>query len=58
MTVQRNTIVNSDCFNILPQRDAGVTRYLAIPRRESQREERSKAPGLFHGRVNGLQRSP
>ena len=37
------------------RRLAGVTRYLAIPRREPQREERRNMPGLFHG--NG-QRSP
>ena len=39
------------------RRLAGVTRYLAIPRREPQREERSRTAGGFHGRVNGLQRS-
>jgi site-specific DNA-methyltransferase (adenine-specific) len=40
------------------RRLAGVARYLAIPRRAPQREERSRTAGAFYGRANGLQRSP
>jgi adenine-specific DNA-methyltransferase len=40
------------------RRLAGVTRYLSIPRREPQQEERSRTTIVFHGRINCMRRSP
>jgi hypothetical protein len=40
------------------RRLSGVARYIAIPRREPQREERDGRAGLFNASPDGLRRGP